>query len=57
MNRPVIGIVLALTPEDHPFKSLPAYRFEFLKQQYYEAIEEQGCLTIGIPNTEDRRLD
>jgi putative glutamine amidotransferase len=53
--KPVIGLVLALTAEDHNFVSQPAYRFEFLKEQYYEAIEEQGALPIGIPATE--RLD
>ncbi|MCX6833092.1 MAG: gamma-glutamyl-gamma-aminobutyrate hydrolase family protein [candidate division Zixibacteria bacterium] len=55
MTRPVIGVVLALTAEDHDFVPQPAYRFEFLKEQYYEAIEEQGALPIGIPATE--RLD
>jgi putative glutamine amidotransferase len=50
--KPVIGLVLALTAEDHNFVSQPAYRFEYLKEQYYEAIEEQGALPIGIPATE-----
>jgi putative glutamine amidotransferase len=52
VTRPVIGVVLALTAEDHNFVSQPAYRFEYLKEQYYEAIEEQGALPIGIPATE-----
>lgn len=55
MAKPVIGMVLALTAEDHSFVSQPAYRFEYLKEQYYEAIEELGALPIGIPATE--RLD
>lgn len=55
MTRPVIGVVLALTAEDHDFVPQPAYRFEYLKQQYYEALEQQGGLPIGIPSTE--RLD
>jgi len=50
--KPVIGLVLALRPEDHNFVSQPAYRFEYLKEQYYEAIEEQRALPIGIPATE-----
>jgi putative glutamine amidotransferase len=50
--KPVIGLVLALAAEDHNFVSQPAYRFEYLKEQYYEAIEEQGALPIGIPATE-----
>ena len=52
MTRPVIGVVLALAAEDHNFVSQPAYRFEYLKEQYYEALEEQGALPIGIPATE-----
>ncbi|TFH62112.1 MAG: gamma-glutamyl-gamma-aminobutyrate hydrolase family protein [Candidatus Zixiibacteriota bacterium] len=52
MAKPVIGLALALAAEDHNFVSQPAYRFEYLKQQYYEAIEEQGALPIGIPATE-----
>jgi len=52
MAKPVIGLVLALTAEDHNFVAQPAYRFEYLKEHYYEAIEEQGALPIGIPATE-----
>ncbi len=52
MSKPLIGVVLALTPEDHDFKALPAYRFEFLKQHYYEAIEAAGAITIAIPLSE-----
>jgi putative glutamine amidotransferase len=52
VTKPVIGLALALAAEDHNFMSQPAYRFEYLKEQYYEAIEEQGGLPIGIPATE-----
>ncbi len=52
MAKPIIGVVLALTPEDHKFKALPAYRFEFLKQHYYEAVEAAGAVAIAIPLTE-----
>ena len=52
MSKPVIGVVLALTPEDHEFRALPAYRFEFLKQHYYEAIEAAGGVTVAIPLSE-----
>lgn len=52
MAKPVIGMVLALAAEDHDFVAHPAYRFEYLKEQYYEAIEEHGGLPIGIPATE-----
>ncbi len=52
MTKPVIGVVLALTAEDHEFKPLPAYRFEFLKQHYYEAMEAAGGVAVAIPLTE-----
>jgi putative glutamine amidotransferase len=52
MTKPTIGIALALTAEDHDFVPQPAYRFEYLKQQYYEAIEEHGGIPIGIPASE-----
>lgn len=52
MDKPTIGVVLAITAEDHEFKALPAYRFEFLKQHYYEAVEAAGGVTIAIPLTE-----
>jgi putative glutamine amidotransferase len=52
MTKPVIGVVLALTSEDHDFHPLPAYRFEFLKQHYYESVEAAGGVTIAIPLTE-----
>lgn len=56
MSRPCIGISLALTPEDHSFKPEPAYRFEFLKQHYYEVLEERDLLCIGIPASEKLEL-
>jgi putative glutamine amidotransferase len=45
-------MVLSLTPEDNDFSPKPAYRFEHLKQQYYEAIESHGLIPLGIPATE-----
>ncbi len=51
-DKPVIGVVLALTIEDHDFKALPSYRFEHLKQHYYESIELSGSVPIAIPLTE-----
>lgn len=56
MNEPIIGVVLALTPEDHELKAMPAYRFEFLKQHYYEAVEAAGAVAIAIPLTERLEL-
>jgi putative glutamine amidotransferase len=46
-------LVAALTPEDHDFEPEPAYRFEFIKQQYYESIEQAGGLPLVIPSTEN----
>lgn len=51
-GKSTIGIVLALTPEDHDFQPQPAYRFEYLKQHYYEALERAGALAVAIPATE-----
>ncbi len=52
MSKPVVGVVLARTPEDHAFKPEPAYRFQFLKEQYYEPLENRGLLPIGLPASE-----
>jgi len=52
VRKPIIGLPLSLAAEDHNFVAQPAYRFEYLKEQYYEAIEEQGGLPIGIPASE-----
>lgn len=50
-NKPIVGIVLARVPEDHRFQPEPAYRFQFLKAQYFEPLEAQGLLPIAIPGT------
>jgi putative glutamine amidotransferase len=52
MSDPIIGVVMALTPEDHFYKVEPAYRFEYLKQHYYEGVESAGGVPIAIPLTE-----
>ncbi len=52
MTRPIIGIVPALTPEDHQFIPEPAYRFEYIKQHYYEVLEEQGATPVILPASE-----
>ena len=52
MDKPVIGISLALRVEDHDMQPLPSYRFEYLKQHYYEALEDHGALPIALPATE-----
>jgi putative glutamine amidotransferase len=52
MSLPAVGISLALTAEDHSFVPEPAYRFEYLKQQYYEVLETEGLLCLGLPASE-----
>jgi putative glutamine amidotransferase len=52
VKLPVVGVVTALTPEDHSFDPAPAYRFEFVKQQYYECLEKQGLLPLIVPASE-----
>jgi putative glutamine amidotransferase len=51
LNKPVIGISMGLSMEDHKPEIFPAYRFEFLKQQYYELPEEHGAIVLPLPNT------
>lgn len=43
---------MARTPEDHVFRPEPAYRFQFLKEQYYEPLEKRGLLPVGLPASE-----
>jgi putative glutamine amidotransferase len=52
INKPTVGVVPALTPEDHRFEPQPAYRFQFLKEQYYEPLEKRGLLPVVIPASE-----
>ncbi|HEQ99610.1 MAG TPA: gamma-glutamyl-gamma-aminobutyrate hydrolase family protein [candidate division Zixibacteria bacterium] len=51
LSKPVVGVTMGLTMEDHDPQIYPDYRFEFLKQQYYEALEECGLVIIPMPNT------
>jgi len=37
--------------EDHKPEIFPAYRFEFLKQQYYEILEINDTIALPLPNT------
>lgn len=56
MSLPRVGIALALTAEDHNFEAAPAYRFEYLKQHYYEVLEREGLLCFGLPASEKVEL-
>ncbi len=51
LNKPVIGVSMALSMEDHQPEIYPAYRFEFLKQQYYEILESNDAIALPLPNT------
>jgi putative glutamine amidotransferase len=51
LSKPVIGVTMGLTMEDHNPEIFPGYRFEFLKQQYYEALEEHDLVVLPLPNT------
>ncbi len=51
LSKPVIGVTMGLTMEDHNPEIFPGYRFEFLKQQYYEALEEHDLVILPLPNT------
>ncbi len=43
---------MGLTMEDHDPEIYSGYRFEFLKQQYYEALEKYDLVILPLPNTE-----
>lgn len=51
LNKPVIGVSMGLSMEDHKPEIFPAYRFEFLKQQYYEILEVHDAIALPLPNT------
>jgi putative glutamine amidotransferase len=51
LNKPVIGVTMGMAMEDHNPEIHPGYRFEYLKQQYYEILEECGAVIIPLPNT------
>lgn len=50
-SKPMIGVTMALAMEDHQPEIFPAYRFEFLKQQYYEEIENLEAVILPLPNS------
>jgi len=49
--KPVIGVTMGLSMEDHNPRIFGGYSFEFLKQQYYEALEEQDAVILPLANT------
>lgn len=49
--KPVIGITLGCTMEDHPPLNNLHSRFEFLKQQYYEILEDLQAVALPLPNS------
>ncbi len=52
LTKPVIGLSMGLTMEDHDPDIYPGYRFEFFKQQYYEILEELDSVILPLPNTQ-----
>ena len=51
LSKPIVGITMGLTMEDHNPEVYPGYRFEFLKQQYFKALEEYDLVILPLPNT------
>lgn len=51
LNKPIIGVTMACSMEDHTPQIKSAYRFEFFKQQYYELMEDLNAIVFPIPNT------
>jgi putative glutamine amidotransferase len=48
---PIIGITCSMEYDDEKRKYPTAYAFDYLKRNYYEAIERAGGIPIILPNT------
>jgi putative glutamine amidotransferase len=51
LTKPVIGVTMGLSMEDHNPQVFEGYSFEYLKQQYYRALEEQDAVILPLANT------
>ena len=51
LDKPVIGVTMACSMEDHPPSGYPLNRFEFFKQQYYEILEDLEAVVLPLPNS------
>lgn len=54
-RSPVIGITSSMEHEDRKRKFPTAYAFDYIKRNYYEAVEKSGGIAIPLPNT--KKLD
>ena len=48
---PIIGITCSMEYDDEKRKFPTAYAFDYLKRNYYEAIEKSGGVPIVLPNS------
>jgi putative glutamine amidotransferase len=56
MKKPVIGITCAMEYDDENRDYPVRFAFDFLKRQYYQAIEMAGGMPILLPNIENLEL-
>ena len=56
VKSPVIGITCSMGRADKNRKYPTAYAFDYMKRNYYQAVERSGAVAVLLPNTEIRGL-
>lgn len=56
MAQPIIGITCSMEYNNKERKYPTAYAFDYLKRNYYEAVERSGGVPLVLPNTERLNL-
>jgi putative glutamine amidotransferase len=56
MSKPIIGITCSLEYDNKKRKYPTAYAFDYLKKNYYEAVERSGGVPLILPNTKRLNL-
>jgi putative glutamine amidotransferase len=55
-NSPIIGITCSMEHQDKNRTYPTAYAFDYMKRNYYKAVERSGGVAVLLPNTERRGL-
>jgi putative glutamine amidotransferase len=55
-NGPIIGITCSMEHQDKNRTYPTAYAFDYMKRNYYQAVERSGGVAVLLPNTESRGL-
>ncbi len=56
VKSPVIGITCSMEHQDKTRTYPTAYAFDYMKRNYYQAVERSGGVAVLLPNTEMRVL-